>query len=485
MELYKQNAAMLSARMQVGDVSATELCGAILARTEQVECAVGAYVSLNPEGAMRAAEGVDARRTRNEPIHPLAGIPIALSDNLCVKGQSASAACEPMFGSVHLCDAAMVELCADAGLVILGKTNMDELSIGKRCADTPAGKTRNPYDLSRVPGGSCGGSAAAVAAGEAVLALGTDYDGSIRIPAAYCGVVALRPTWGAVPGSGLLSIVPSMEQIGFLARSVSDLGWMTRLFCAGERTRMKQNARLKDMGLDAPSYRLEGLRVGLPKQFFTGEPDTDESVEIGYAAECFRDLGAKLVELDFPVLRDAPAIHYALACAETAARAEKRRIAGIPYDFMADEMLRIIRKDLSAVGPAVKEMLIAGAYALSPGRIQTTYHLAVKRREDIVRTFEAAFAKCDILLAPGSTQVAPPVLPERPEDQTHLRNPSYSGVDLARLPALSLPCGFAHGMPVGLQMIAPAWHDHLLLNVGYAFERTYGVCGEPARVNLA
>ncbi len=458
-----------------GDWTSEEVTRAVLARIGRVEDRVHAYVRVDGEAAIDAARRADRDAPPPERRPPLWGAPLALKDNLCTRGVPTTCSSRMLEGFRPPYDAAVVERLAAAGAVVVGKTNLDEFAMGSSTENSAFGATRNPWDLGAIPGGSSGGSAAAVAAGECLAALGSDTGGSIRQPAACCGVAGMKPTYGLVSRYGLVAFASSLDQIGPLARSVGDCAVLLEAI-AGHDPRDSTSAPRA-----APPYAsllaggARGLRVGVVPEFAAGEgldPEVDRAVR--EAVRVLAGLGASVREVALPHARYAVAVYYILATAE--ASSNLARYDGVRYGHRAAgggdliEMYRRTRGE--GFGPEVRRRIMLGTYALSSGYYDAYYRKAQQVRTLVCEDFRRAFAEVDLIACPTAPTPAFRI-GEKAGDplQMYLSDVFTIPVNLAGVPGLSLPCGrTAAGLPVGLQLIGPAFGEEALLRAGHAYE---------------
>jgi aspartyl-tRNA(Asn)/glutamyl-tRNA(Gln) amidotransferase subunit A len=471
-------AAGIARRVRAGEVSATEVVSEHLAHLEATEPTVHAWLHTDREAALARAGDIDARIAQGEDPGPLAGVPVALKDNLCTRGAPTTAASKILAGWRPPYDATVCERLRAAGAVPLGKTNLDEFAMGSSTEHSAFGATRNPWDPSRVPGGSSGGSAAAVAAGNVPLALGSDTGGSIRQPAALCGVVGLKPTYGAVSRYGLLAFASSLDQIGPIARSVEDAALCLEVI-GGHDTRdatsiPKPAQRLLD-GLGAFPPR---LRVGVVREFEACEQDAGVRRRVEEAVQVLRGLGAEVVEVELPRTSYGIATYYILAPAECSSNLA--RYDGVHHGHRAAGPAGIVdlysRSRGEGFGAEVKRRIFLGTYVLSSGFYDAYYLRAQKARRLIWEDFRRAFEGCDVIAGPASPTTAFP-LGSRTEDPLRMYAADVFTVtaNLAGVPGISVPCGLDDaGLPVGLQLLAPWEHEARLLQVAHAYERARG-----------
>jgi aspartyl-tRNA(Asn)/glutamyl-tRNA(Gln) amidotransferase subunit A len=454
--------------------SSVEITKAVLDRIEKVEPGIKAFVTVNPETALAMAEEAD-RRIAAGPAGPLTGIPIAVKDNMCVKGRRTTCASRILANFVPPYDATVVRLIKDAGMVLLGSANMDEFAMGSSTETSHWGTTRNPWDTTLIPGGSSGGSAAAVAAGEAVVSLGSDTGGSIRLPAAFCSVTGIKPTYGAVSRYGLVAYASSLDQIGPMSRDIPDLALMLNLICGhdpADSTSVPREHTDFTSFLDKP---VKEMKIGLPKEFFNKLDNADVARVLDDARGILKGLGVSFVELSLPHLDYGIAAYYIIAPSE--ASSNLARYDGVKYGHRADQFASMIdmycRTRAEGFGPEVKRRIMLGTYALSSGYYDAYYLKAAKVRTLITRDFRQAFEKCDAILCP--TAPSPPFgIGDKIDDpiQMYLTDVFTIPVNMAGLPGLAIPGGFSSaGLPVGLQLIAPHFEEGRLIQLGSAFQK--------------
>lgn len=457
-------------------VSAEEVARSCLERIDALEGDVRAFVTVTREELLAGARRADEARARGERLGPLAGIPVAIKDNIVTRGVLTTCSSRILANFVPPYDATAWQRLKEAGACLVGKTNMDEFAMGSSTENSAFFPTRNPWDLERVPGGSSGGSAAAVAAGEAVFALGSDTGGSIRQPAAFCGVVGMKPTYGRVSRYGLVAFASSLDQIGPITRDVTDCALVLNAICGHDpRDATSAPEPVPDF-TEFLVPEVDGLRLGLPREYLAEGVDPAVRSAVLAAAELFAEMGAEVEETSLPHTEYGVAAYYIVAPAE--ASSNLARYDGVRYglrvsagDFV--EMYRRTRGE--GFGPEVRRRILLGTYALSAGYYEAYYHKAMQVRTLIRRDFEEAFRRFDLLLMPTAPTVAFR-LGEKVDDPLtmYLSDVCTIPVNLAGLPALSLPCGYHEGLPIGLQMVGRPYDEGTVLRAAYAFEQNGG-----------
>jgi aspartyl-tRNA(Asn)/glutamyl-tRNA(Gln) amidotransferase subunit A len=473
-ELVEQPLGDLARLVASGRASCREIVQAHLERVAAVEPRVHALAQLRAEQALAEAQAADQARAAGAPASELAGLPLVVKCNLVSPDLESHCASRILAGFHAPYEATVLRRLRAAGLVVLATANMDEFAMGSSCENSALGPTRNPWDVQRVPGGSSGGSAAAVAAREAPAALGSDTGGSIRQPAALCGVAGLKPTYGRVSRYGLVAFASSLDQIGPLARRVSDLALLLRLIAGHDpRDSTCSDAPVPDYS-KALDGDVRGLRIGVPRELFDAAgADPETLARVHEALALLEKHGAKLVEVSLPHARYGIATYYLICTAE--ASSNLSRYDGVKYGLRvpADTLEDMYRRTRSrGFGAEVKRRILLGTYVLSAGYYDAYYRKAQQVRTLVRHDFEAALGACDLLATPTAPGPAWP-LGERSADplQMYLSDVFTVPVNLAGLPALSVPCGFAGGLPVGLQLIGRALDESGVLRAGDALQR--------------
>ena len=454
------------------EYSSYELVEAYLMRAEERKD-IGAFITVDRENALKEAKAADVRRASCKPLGRFDGIPIAIKDNICTKDLRTTCASKMLSDYIPPYDATVISRLRKAGLVLLGKTNMDEFSMGSSTETSVFGATKNPHDLSRVAGGSSGGSAAAVADNEAPIALGSDTGGSVRQPSAFCGTVGMKPTYGRISRYGLVAFSPSIEQIGTITKNIRDNAELLNMISGHDSMdsttlEFGYNDFSADIGKD-----INGITVGLPKELFELDMSDGVRKNILRAAESYRKMGAKIISVSLPSLRYALSAYYIISAAE--ASSNLSRFDGIRYGHRADKTENIDelyrRSRSEGFGDEVKRRIMLGTFVLSAGHHDEFYRRALCVKELVKKDFNTAFCECDIILSPVAPTVAPKLGDKRSPTQIYRTDAFCVPASIAGLPALSLPCGTGEAsMPVGVQLIAPALSEALLYRMGAALE---------------
>lgn len=453
--------------------SAEEIAREYLERLAQLEPQLKSFITVTEELALQQAKAVDARIRAGEEIGPLAGIPLAVKDNLCTQGIRTTCASRMLEGFIPPYESTVTARLAAAGMVTVGKTNLDEFAMGSSTENSAFQRTANPWDLTRVPGGSSGGSAAAVAADQAVVALGSDTGGSIRQPAAFCGVVGLKPTYGLVSRYGLVAFASSLDQVGPFGRTVEDVALLLQGIAGHDPM---DSTSLK---VDIPDYSqalipdIKGFKIGVIRDLLGEGCGEETRAAVQAAIQHLQELGAEILEIDCPSFRYGLATYYIIAPSE--ASANLARYDGVKYGLRepADSLLAMYGKTRAhGFGPEVKRRIMIGTYALSSGYYDAYYLKAQKVRTLIKQDFLRAFEKVDVLVSPTTPTPAFKIGEREDPLSMYLCDLMTIPVNLAGLPGLSLPCGFADGLPIGLQIVGNALQESKVLRVAYAYEQS-------------
>lgn len=473
----EQSAARIAREVRVRERSAAEIVEETLAHVEAVEGAVGAYLTVLPDLARAQAARVDERIRNGEQL-PLAGVPIAVKDNMCLENTRTTCGSRILEHWIAPYTATAVARMLDAGAVAIGKANCDEFAMGSSCENSALGITRNPYDLGRVPGGSSGGSAAAVAAYEAGIGLGSDTGGSIREPGAFCNLIGFKPTYGRVSRYGLIAFASSLDQIGPLSRTVEDAALAYDAMAGYDPMDATSIDRPVEPTAGALREDLRGLRIGIVREFDPKALGPDLEAIYRTAYNDLQKLGAELVDVSLPTADYGVATYYLIAPAE--ASSNLARFDGVRYGLRVDaDDVRTMydRTRAAGFGPEVKRRILIGTYALSSGYYDAYYVRAQKARTLIARDFAQAFAQCDLIACPAASCPAFEFGAKSDPYSMYLMDYYTIPMALAGLPALSVPCGWsvpegaAVSMPIGLQLCTPLFGEQLLLGAAHAYER--------------
>lgn len=486
LKLYQMTANTLRRMIVSKEISCVELVNDVLQRMREVEPGIHGYITVLEESAMERAKELDRRIASGEILGPLAGVPIALKDNICMTGVPTTCGSKHLENFVPPYDATVVEKLLAADAIIMGKTNMDEFAMGSSTETSFFGVTRNPWDHSRVPGGSSGGSAASVAAGEAICALGTDTGGSIRQPASFCGVVGMKPTYGCISRYGVVSMASSLDHVGPLTKNVADAALLLDVLSGNDpKDATSMNSDYPDL-LNLTGD-LNGMKLGLVKELLGDDIQEEVRESILSAAEFCRERGAEIIEVSLPHIKYASAAYYTIASAEVSSCLG--RFDGIMFGYnneqSADLLSMYLENRGSSLGSEVKRRVIFGTYVLSTGNYDKYYLKAQKVRSLIVEDFVKAFESCSCLLAPTSPTV-PFKLGERSDDVTsmYLSDICTVAANLVGVPAISIPCGVAQGLPIGMQIIGKHCDEASVLKVAQAVEENSKEAIEKRRLEV-
>jgi aspartyl-tRNA(Asn)/glutamyl-tRNA(Gln) amidotransferase subunit A len=473
-DLFFQSITELAAALDARTISAVELTQAVIARTRAVEGRVHAFNSFDEAGALEQAAASDARRAAGQGMGPLDGIPVGLKDVIAVAGQPLTASSKMLANFVSPYDATVTQKLKQAGAVLWGRLNCDEFAMGSSTENSAFGPAGNPWDTTRVPGGSSGGSAAALAAGEAIATLGSDTGGSIRQPAAFCGVVGLKPTYGLVSRYGLAAFASSLDQIGPLARTVEDAALVLGVI-AGHDERDSTSCPI-----DIPNYRAEldrrrgPWKLGIPKEYFGAGLDPEIAAAVEATIAFYRQQGCEIKEVSLPHTQYCLDAYYVIATAE--ASSNLARYDGVRYGHRAKDATDAVdlyfKSRSEGFGAEVKRRIILGTYVLSSGYYDAYYLRAQKVRTLIRQDFLNAFREVDALITPTSPMPAFKIGEKSDPLALYLCDIYTIGVNLAGLPAISVPCGFTQsGLPIGAQLIGQPFEESNLLAIAQAYER--------------
>ena len=473
--ICKLTAFELREKTLSGKLTAKKVVEELFAQIEEKEPLIGAYLTLDKEGALKTAEEIDARVKRGEKPGLLTGVPIAVKDNICTRGLRTTCASKILGNFVPPYDAHVVERLRAEGAIIVGKTNLDEFAMGSSTENSGFKPTKNPWDVRCIPGGSSGGSAAAVAAGMAYMALGSDTGGSVRQPACLCGVVGLKPTYGRVSRYGLVAFGSSLDQIGPIAKDVRDAAILLQVIAGHDRRDSTCAAAPVPDYLSTLDGPIDGVRIGVPREYFAEGLNKEVHQAVEGAIRTYEGLGANVVEISLPHTMYAVAVYYIIATAE--ASSNLARYDGVRYGYRAASSDGIIsmysRSRAEGFGSEVKRRIMLGTYALSSGYYDAYYLKASKVRNLIRQDFLSAFEKVDVVLCPTSPTPAFR-LGERIENplEMYLSDVFTIPANLAGIPGISIPCGFTRdNLPIGMQIMGKHFDEATLLKVARAFER--------------
>lgn len=476
MSLMQLTAVELGKKLKAGQVSVTEATEAALLAIEERETELNSFVTVDREGALKRAAEVQKKLDAGELTSPLAGVPMAVKDNMCISGLPVTCSSRILEGFVPTFTAEAVCRLEKAGAVILGKTNMDEFAMGSTTETSYYGATKNPWNTEHVPGGSSGGSCAAVAAGECFYALGSDTGGSIRQPSSFCGVTGIKPTYGTVSRYGLIAYGSSLDQIGPVAKDVADCAAILQEISSHDR---KDSTSIKRDDTDFTSAledNVKGMRIGIPKDYFGEGLDPQVREAVLAASETLKQMGAEVEEFELSLVEYAIPAYYVVACAEASSNLE--RFDGVKYGYRTQEyegLHNMYKKTRSeGFGAEVRRRIMLGSFVLSSGYYDAYYLKALRTKALIKQAFDRAFERFDMILAPAAPTTAPK-LGESLEDplKMYLGDIYTVSVNLAGLPGITVPCGMDDaGLPIGMQLIGDCFQEKKIIRAAYAFEKT-------------
>ena len=475
MSILDMTALELGKRIQSGDITAVQAAEASLARIKAVEPSIHAYVTVNEEKTMEQAGKVQAEIEAGRLSGPLAGVPVAIKDNMCTEGMRTTCSSRILENFIPAYTAQAVANLEQAGAVILGKTNMDEFAMGSTTETSAFGVTRNPWNPEHAPGGSSGGSCAAVAAGECFYALGSDTGGSIRQPSSFCGVTGIKPTYGTVSRYGLIAYGSSLDQIGPVAKDVSDCAAVLEVLASHDP---KDSTSMERSDCDftaALSEDVRGMRIGIPESYFGQGLDQEVKDAVLEAARVLGEKGAIVETFDLKLVEYAIPAYYVIASAE--ASSNLSRFDGVKYGYRAPEyegLHSMYKKSRSlGFGPEVKRRIMLGSFVLSSGYYDAYYLKALRTKALIKKEFNRAFASYDVILAPAAPATAPRLGQSLGDPLKMYLGDIYTiSVNLAGLPGISLPCGLdSKGLPIGLQLIGDCFKEKSIIRAAYAYEK--------------
>ena len=488
-DILSLSATELGRKIAAGEITSVEATKAYLEKISTTDKEINAYITVMADEALKAAERADQmiaeKKAAGEALSPLAGVPVAVKDNMCIEGALTTCASHILDNFVPTYTATAVQKLIDAGCVIIGRTNMDEFAMGSTTETSYFGATKNPRDLTRVPGGSSGGSAAAVAAMECPIALGSDTGGSIRQPASFCGVTGIKPTYGRVSRYGLIAYGSSLDQIGPLGKNVTDCATVLELISghdekdstsAGGDETSKQDARTTDNAFtEALVDDVKGMKIGVPRDYFLEGIDEDVKKAVLDAAEVLKNKGAIVEEFDLGMVEYAIPAYYVIACAEASSNLE--RFDGVKYGYRTEsytDLHNMYKKTRSeGFGAEVKRRIMLGSFVLSSGYYDAYYVKALRVKALIKKAFDDAFAKYDVILGPVAPTTALKLGDSLSDPiQMYLGDIYTVSVNLAGLPGISVPCGEdKNGLPIGLQLLGQTFDEKKIIRAAYSYEQ--------------
>lgn len=483
MNLYEMNAYELSSMLKEKKVSSVELTNSVFDRIDEVEPKVMSYLYTNREAALAKAREIDEAIASGKELSRLAGIPVGIKDNISTKGIPTTCGSKMLFNYTPVFNATVIDKLEACGCVFTGKLNMDEFAMGSSTENSYFHTTKNPFNTDCVPGGSSGGSAAAVAAGEAIVSLGSDTGGSIRQPASLCGVVGLKPTYGAVSRYGLVAFASSLDQIGPFGKSVKDVALLQDAICGHDKMDATSAFRVYDSLYDHLNDDVNGLKIGVPKEYFGAGVNDDVKTSVMNAVKSLEAKGAIVKEISLASTDYALNAYYIIACAE--ASSNLARYDGVKYGFRAencDGLVDMYEKTRSeGFGREVKRRIMLGTFVLSSGYYDAYYNKAKLLQKRIMNEFDLAFNDVDVIITPTSPVKAFKI-GEKISDPLEMYSSDICTVtvNIAGLPAVSVPCGFSNdGLPYGMQIIGKKFDEQRILNVALAHENSFGAFKMP------
>ncbi len=476
MDLMSLTAVELGKKIKAKEVTVEEAVKAAIASIKAKEEKINSFVTIDEEGALKKAAEVQAKIDAGELTGPLAGVPVAIKDNMCTEGLLTTCSSKILYNFIPTYTSEAVKRLEDAGAVIVGKTNMDEFAMGSTTETSAFGATKNPWNTDHVPGGSSGGSCAAVAAEEVPYALGSDTGGSIRQPSSFCGVTGIKPTYGTVSRYGLIAYGSSLDQIGPIAKDVTDCATILETIASYD-TKDSTSVERDDLKFtEALVDDVAGMKIGIPKDYLGEGLDPEVKAAILAAADVLKEKGAIVEEFDLGLVEYAIPAYYVIACAE--ASSNLARFDGVKYGYRTKEytdLHNMYKKSRSeGFGPEVKRRIMLGSFVLSSGYYDAYYLKALRVKALIKKAFDDAFAKYNVILGPAAPTTAPK-LGESLSDpiQMYLGDIYTISVNLAGLPGISLPCGMdSKGLPIGLQLIGDCFKEKNIIRAAYSFEQT-------------
>lgn len=481
MKITDMTAVELAAAMKAKEITVEEAVLAVFEQIEKTEESLHCYITVDKEGALLQAKEVQKKIDEGELTGPLAGVPVAIKDNICTEGMRTTCASKMLYNFVPAYSSEAVVKLQKAGAVIIGKTNMDEFAMGSTTETSAFGVTKNPWNPQYVPGGSSGGSAAAVAAGECFYALGSDTGGSIRQPASFCGIVGLKPTYGSVSRYGLVAYASSLDQIGPLCKDVTDCATVMEVICSHD-TKDSTSVKREDTDFTAALVDdIRGMKIGIPADYLGEGLDCEVKEAVLAAAKVLEEKGAIVELFDLSLTEYAIPAYYTIASAEASSNLE--RYDGVKYGYRSEEykgLHNMYKKSRSeGFGSEVKRRIMLGSFVLSAGYYDAYYLKALKVKALIKKAFDEAFAKYDVILGPVAPATAPKIGESLDNPMKMYLSDIYTiAANLAGLPGMSIPCGVdAKGLPIGLQLVGDCFEEKKLIRTAFAYERARGKFG--------
>ena len=483
MDLLKLTALELGEKIKAKEVTVREAVDAVIGQIKEAESEIHSFVTIDEEGAYAQAEEIQKKIDVGELTGPLAGVPVAIKDNMCIEGQLTTCSSKILSNFKPTYTAEAVENLRKAGAVIIGKTNMDEFAMGSTTETSAYGITRNPWNLEHVPGGSSGGSCAAVAAGETYLALGSDTGGSIRQPSSYCGVTGIKPTYGTVSRYGLVAYASSLDQIGPVGKDVSDCAALLEII-AGHDTKDSTSMKREDLQFSKElTGDIKGMKFGVPEEYLAEGLDPEVKASFMGVLDTLKELGAEVEFFSIKTMEYMIPAYYIIASAEASSNLE--RFDGVKYGFRAAEyegLHDMYKKTRTAgFGEEVKRRIMLGSFVLSSGYYDAYYLKALRTKALIKKEFDQAFGKYDVLLAPASPFTAPKIGESLKDPLAMYLGDIYTvAVNLCGLPGITVPCGKdSKGLPIGIQMIGDCFMEKKILRAAHAYETSRGSFAVP------
>lgn len=474
--IYKLSAIEIKNKFLAGEISAEEIVNSFFERIEKVEDKVKSFVSLRKERALEEAKKLDKKKKNGEKLGSLAGVPIAIKDNMLMDGEKTTACSKILESYIGIYDSTVVKKLKEADAIIIGSTNMDEFAMGSTTKTSVHKMTANPWDLERVPGGSSGGGAASVASQEVPLALGSDTGGSIRQPAAFCGIVGLKPTYGRVSRYGLIAFASSLDQIGPFAKNVEDIALAMNVIAGSDNfdaTVSKKEVEDYTLYLNQD---IKGLKVGLPKEYFIEGLNIEVQKKLNETVEKLKELGAEIIEVSLPHTKYAVPTYYVLAPAE--ASSNLARFDGIRYGYRAKNYSNLeelyVKTRTEGFGTEVKRRIMIGTYVLSAGFYDAYFKKAQKVRAKIKEDFDNVFNKVDVILSPVTPNTAFKLSDKKTPLELYLEDIYTIPANLAGIPAISLPVGLIDNLPIGVQILGKTFDEATIIKVASALEKKIG-----------